>query len=97
MADGAWSYSTCRGDVQWYGVPGQGCWYYTQRFGMHFVGGIMYQVFKAYGYECGVFGPPVKDYQWLSEFSRNGIWFEGGAITDDGYVHIGNYGQTAGR
>lgn len=50
-------------------------------------------------WECGRLGPPVKVYQWLSEFAAWGQWFEGGAIfwRNGWEVALGNYGQTAGR
>lgn len=104
MADGAWSVSSCRPDVQWYGVPGAGSHVYTARYGQYWVGGGVYQKWKEWGYECGVLGPPVKAYGWIQEMNYNrgcyGQWFENGAI---GYhdrkwnVMAGNYGQTAGR
>jgi hypothetical protein len=100
VADGAWSYSTCRPDVQWYGVPGQGSHLYTVRFGQYWVGGGVYQAFAAARWECGALGPPVKAYQWLTEFGAYGQWFEGGAIfyrSGRWQVVYGNYGQTAGR
>lgn len=100
MADNAWSQSTCRGDVWWYGVPGQGTHYWTARFGQYWVGGGVYQRYAAAGYECGNLGPPVKAYQWLSEFGAYGQWFEGGAIYYSGgqwRIALGDYGQTAGR
>lgn len=45
-------------------------------------------------------GVPVKSYGWISEFSNNGQWFEGGCIVWNGsewLVKVGNWGQTAGR
>ncbi len=100
MADNAWSWSTCKPDVQWYGVPGQGSYLWTARFGTYWVGGGLYQKFAAVGYECGSLGPPVKEYQWLSEFSAWGMWFLGGAIyfkNGAWQVVYGDFGQTAGR
>ncbi len=100
MGDRFWSWSTCRPDVQWNGVPGQGCYYWTARFGQYWVGGGIYQRYAAAGFECGALGAPVKAYQWLSEFSAYGMWFEGGAIyyrNGAWQVSLGNYGQTAGR
>lgn len=100
MADNAWSQSGCRTDVWWYGVPGQGSYYWTARFGQYWVGGGVYQRFAAARYECGGLGAPVKEYQWLSEFGAYGMWFEFGAIYYSGgawRVAYGNYGQTAGR
>ncbi len=102
MADGSWSGSSCRSDVLWYGVPGQGCHYWTARFGQYWVGGGIYQRYAAADlrWECGRLGPPVKAYQWLSEFGAYGMWFEGGAIyykNGAWQVAFGNYGQTAGR
>ncbi len=100
MADGAWSWSTCNASVQWYGVPGQGCHYWTARYGQHWVGGGIYQRYAAAGWECGGLGPPVKAYQWLSEFASYGQWFLGGAIYFSGgqwRTVYGNFGQTAGR
>jgi hypothetical protein len=99
VADNAWSQSTCRGDVYWYGVPGAGSYLWTQRFGTYWVGGGVYAKFAAVGYECGGLGAPVKEYQWLSEFSAYGQWFQGGAIYYQGgwKVAWGDYGQTAGR
>ncbi len=100
MADGSWSQSTCRGDVWWWGVPGQGTHYWTARYGQYWVGGGVYQKYASVGYECGGLGAPVKPYQWLSEFGANGMWFQGGAIYYSGgqwRVAWGDYGQTAGR
>lgn len=98
MADGAWSVSGCgRNDVYWYGVPGQGCYYWTARFGQYFVGGVVFQSFRNQGYECGQLGAPVKPYQFLSEFGQNGQWFEHGAILGNGAIKPGDYGQTTGR
>jgi hypothetical protein len=100
VADGSWSQSTCRADVWWWGVPGQGTHYWTQRFGQYWVGGGVYQRYAAAGYECGNLGPPVKVYQWLSEFGAYGQWFAGGAIYFSGgqwRIAFGDYGQTAGR
>lgn len=98
-----WSQSGCsppRPDVEWYGIPGSGSYLRTDRFGTYWVGGGVYQRFASEGYECGRLGPPVKEYQWLSEFSAWGQWFEFGAIYyRNGFWHvaIGNYGQTTGR
>ncbi len=100
MADNAWSQSTCRSDVFWYGVPGAGSYLWTARFGQYWVGGGLYQKYAALGYECGGLVAPVKEYQWLSEFSAYGMWFQGGAIYYSGgawRVAWGDYGQTAGR
>ncbi len=100
MADNAWSQSVCRADTQWYGVPGQGTYYYTPRFGVHWVGGGVYQTYKSWGFECRDLGPPVKDYEWISEFGGYGQWFIGGVIVYTGgawRVYIGDWGQTANR
>lgn len=99
MADYEWSQSGCRSDVWWYGVPGAGSYQWTQRWGQYWIGGGIYQKFAALGYECGGLGPPVKEYQWLSEFGAWGMWFEGGAIyySNGWNVAWGNYGQTHGR
>ena len=100
MADNQWSQSGCRGDVWWYGVPGQGSYLWTARFGTYWVGGGVYQKFASVGYECGGLGAPVKDYQWLSEFGAYGQWFQGGAVYYSGgqwRIAWGDYGQTAGR
>ncbi len=100
MADNAWSTSTCRPDVMWYGIPGAGCHYWSQRFGQYWVGGGLYQTYAAAGFECGNLGPPVKAYQWLSEFGAFGMWFENGAIYFSGgrwRVALGSFGQTANR
>lgn len=100
MGDKFWSWSTCRPDVMWYGVPGEGSHLWTQRFGQYWVGGGVYQRFAAAGYECGPLGPPVKAYQWLSEFAAYGQWFQGGAIfykNGAWQMVTGDFGQTAGR
>lgn len=100
MADNEWSQSTCRGDVWWYGVPGSGTHYWTARFGQYFVGGGVYQKYAGAGWECGGLGPPVKAYQWLSEFAAYGQWFEGGAIYYSAgawRIAFGQYGQTTNR
>lgn len=100
MADYEWSTSGCRPDVQWYGIPGAGSYQHTDRFGTYWIGGGIYQKFAEAGYECGGLGPPVKEYQWLSEFGAWGMWFEGGAIYYSGgawRIVFGNYGQTHGR
>lgn len=81
-------------------MPGSGTHYWTQRFGQYWVGGGVYQAYAGTGWECGGLGPPVKAYQWLSEFGAYGQWFEGGAIYYSGgrwKTAFGNYGQTAGR
>lgn len=104
VGDGFWTQSGCKSDVWWYGVPGQGCWYWTQRFGQHFVGGGLYQKYASLNYECGLLGPPVKDAGWIQEMNYgkgcNGQWFFNGAIGyHDGAwnVMFGDYGQLAGR
>lgn len=101
MADGAWSWSTCKPLVQWYGVPGSGCWYATARYGQYWVGGGVWQTYAARNFECGDLGPPVKAYGWISEFGGGaGMWFENGCIIyrlGRWTVFVGNYGQTAGR
>ena len=100
MADNEWSQSTCRSDVWWYGVPGSGTHYWTQRFGQYWVGGGIYQTYAAVVWECGGLGAPVKAYQWLSEFGAYGMWFEGGAIYYSGgrwKIGWGDFGQTANR
>jgi hypothetical protein len=102
MGDNAWTTSTCRSDVMWYGVPGQGTYYWTARYGQYWVGGGLYQRYSApdIRWECGPLGAPVKEYQWLSEFSAYGMWFQFGAIyykNGAWQVAFGNYGQTAGR
>jgi hypothetical protein len=99
VADGSWSQSGCRGDVWWYGFPGQGCYYWTARFGTYWVGSPL-STYAAWQWECGQLGAPVKEYQFLSEFQAAGQWFEGGAIYFKGgswKVATGNFGQTAGR
>lgn len=100
MADNAWSQSGCDGSVWWYGVPGAGCYYWTERYGQYWVGGGIYQKYASAGYECGALGPPVKEYQWLSEFAAYGQWFLGGAIYYSNgawRMVLGQYGQTTGR
>jgi hypothetical protein len=99
VGTGYWSQSTCRSDTLWYGVPGQGTWYYTARWGQYWVGGGVYQTYARQGFECSALGPPVKDYQYLSEFASYGQWFLGGAIWFNGtwHVSLGDFGQTAGR
>lgn len=104
MADGAWSVSACDPSVQWYGVPGAGCHYWTARFGQYWVSGGVYQRYASVGFECGGLGPPVKPYGWISEMNYGrgcwGQWFFNGAIGfHDGQWHVmwGQYGQTAGR
>lgn len=101
MGDNTWTWSTCNPLVQWYGIPGSGTWYWTARFGQHWVGGGVYQTYASRQWECGQLGPPVKDYGFISEFGGGfGQWFEGGCIIfrlGAWTVYIGNYGQTAGR
>lgn len=104
MADGSWSQSSCRADVFWWGVPGSGCHYWTQRFGQYWVGGGVYQKYASLGWECGVLGPPVRAYGWVAEMNYGrgayGQWFQNGAIGyHDGQWNLmaGDYGQTAGR
>lgn len=100
MADGSWSQSTCRGDVWWWGVPGEGTHYWTQRFGQYWVGGGVYQTYAGANWECGGLGPPVKSYGWMTEFGAWGQWMEGGAIyfaSGAWRVRYGDFGQTAGR
>lgn len=105
MADYGWSWSTCRGDVQWYGIPGSGCYYWTARFGQHWVGGTVYQWFAWYGYECpGGLGPPINPYGDMDGFAGGGMgqWFENGCImyryaTGRWTVYFGQYGQLNGR
>lgn len=102
MADNAWGPSGCqpnRPDVWYYGVPGQGCWYWTARFGQHWVGSPL-GTYGRWNWECGALGPPVKDFEFLSEFGAAGQWFQSGAIyfkNGAWKVAIGDYGQTAGR
>ncbi len=100
MGDNAWSWSTCNPAVQWYGVPGAGSYYWTQRYGQYWVGGGVYQRYASAGFECGGLGAPVKEYQWLSEFAAYGMWFQFGAIYYQGgswKIAFGDWGQTAGR
>ncbi len=100
MGDRSWTWSTCNPQVQWYGIPGQGTYYWTARFGTYWVGGGVYQRYASANWECGSLGAPVKEYQWLSEFGAYGQWFEFGAIYYSGgawRVAYGDYGQTAGR
>lgn len=100
MADGSWSASGCRPDVWWYGYPGQGSYYWTQRWGQYWVSGGVHVKYGQVAYECGMLGAPVKAYGWISEFSTNGQWFEGGCIVwqdRDWKVKVGSFGQTAGR
>jgi hypothetical protein len=100
VADNEWSQSGCRPEVWWYGIPGAGSYLWTQRFGTYWVGGGVYQKYASVGYECGGLIAPVKEYQWLGEFSAYGMWFQGGAIYYSGgqwRIAWGDYGQTAGR
>lgn len=100
MANGAWSVSGCRGDVWWYGYPGQGSYYWTQRWGQYWVSGAIHTKYSQVLYECGMLGVAVKNYGWISEFNNNGQWFEGGCIVwqnGEYVIKVGNYGQTAGR
>lgn len=81
-------------------MPGEGCHYWTARYGQYWVGGGVYQKYREWNWECGNLGPPVKPYDWLSEFGAYGQWFEGGAIYYSNgawRVALGDYGQTAGR
>ncbi len=102
MADGSWSQSGCqpsRPDVWWFGFPGQGCYYWTFRFGQHWVGSNL-ALYAAWNHECGQLGPPVKDFEFLTEFGAAGQWFEHGAMYfkfGTWHVVIADYGQTAGR
>lgn len=105
MATNEWSVSTCRGDVWWYGVPGSGTHYWTQRFGQYWVSGGVYQRYSQsdLNFECK-FGPPVKAYGWIQEMNYGkgcyGQWFQNGAIGyHDGQWNVmwGDYGQTTGR
>ncbi len=93
MGDNAWSWSTCNPAVQWYGVPGAGSYYWTQRYGQYWVGGGVYQRYASAGFECGGLGAPVKEYQWLSEFAAYGMWFQFGAI----YYQGGSWKIAFGR
>lgn len=102
MANGSWSFSSCRPDVQWYGVPGSGCWYYCPRFGQFWVSGGIHVKYGQVLYECGMLGAPCKNYiTSVGEFGGvPGQWFEGGAIIlQNGVwvVKVGNWGQTGGR
>lgn len=102
MGDGYWSQSGCnvngntRPDVWWYGVPGQGSWYWrpgNANPGPYFVGGPIYANFAVGGYECGGAGAPTAPeifctgmaYTYLSSQR-----FEGGSfvVTLD---HVGHY------
>lgn len=103
MANGSWSASTCKPEVWWYGVPGQGSWYWTQRYGQYWVSQT-WAKYRDWGFECGTLGPPVKDYGWIAEMNYGkgceGQWFLGGAIGwHDGRWNVmaGSYGQVAGR
>ena len=100
MGERFWSTSNCRPDVWWYGISGQGCWYWTARFGQYWVSGGVHQKYSQVAYECGMLGVPVKSYGWISEFGNNGQWFEGGCIVWSGtqwVIKVGDWGQTAGR
>ncbi len=100
MAERAWSQSGCRADIWWYGINGQGCWYWTQRYGQYWVSGGLHQKYGQVAYECGMLGVPVKSYGWISEFGGNGQWFVGGCIVwmnGQWVIKVGNWGQTAGR
>lgn len=90
MGDHYWSQSGCHGpvyqdrpDVWWYGIPGQGSWYYrpgaSYGAGPWFVSGPVYQNFAAGGYECGGAGAPT-DYEHLCSSGQISSWqrFEGG-------------------
>lgn len=110
MADGAWSQSGCSGpvyesrpDVWWYGIPGQGCWYWTAVYGQWFVTGSIYANFASGGWECGNAGPPVGPMircrnNPLSRYQQD---FEGGKFWTDStgtvahYAH-GNHNVCAG-
>jgi hypothetical protein len=101
MADNAWSQSTCRGTVWWYGVPGQGCWFWTAKWGYVWVSGAVYQKYAQVGYECLSMGAPVKPEGWMTEFDNpllvgwgtNGQWFQGGAIHSSGPLYVASYGN----
>jgi hypothetical protein len=95
-----WSTDPCRPDVYWYGISGQGCWYWTQRFGQYWVSGGIHQKYGQVLYQCGMLGTPVKTAGFLSEFNAQGQWFEGGAIYWNGrewVIFVGDKGQTYGR
>lgn len=63
--DNSWTFSSCRSDVSWYGVPGVGSWIFTAADQnptggtYHWLDGPWYQVFAAHGYECGDLGRPI--------------------------------------
>lgn len=108
VADYAWSRGTCQPqpdeEFWWYGLPGQGTWVWTARFGQYWVGGTIYQLWQAQGYECGGMGTAVKSassdfyLQWPG--GSDGQWFKGGAIVrinGTWQYRWGDYGQYAGR
>jgi hypothetical protein len=108
LGDYYWSVSGCccptRPDVEWKGYPGSGSYYRTDRFGTYWVGGGVHSTYASHNYECGTdsvrIGPPVKEYQWLSEFGAYGQWFESGVIyyrNGAWRIEAGDWGQTAGR
>ena len=105
MGERFWSVSDCRPDIWWYGISGQGCWYWTQRFGQYWVSGGIHIKYGQVAYECGMLGVPVKPAGKIGEFgNNNGQWFEGGCIVwnlQNGIwqwvIKVGDWGQTAGR
>lgn len=54
MGERFWSTSNCRPDVWWYGISGQGCWYWTARFGQYWVSGGVHQKYSQVAYEWGI-------------------------------------------
>lgn len=66
---------------------------------MHWVGST-WATYAAWSFECGQLGPPVKDFEFLTEFASAGQWFLGGAIyfkNGAWHVAVGDFGQTANR
>lgn len=99
FGNGFWS-TGCRSDVEWYGFPGQGSYYRWNGGPAWWVGGGIWAAFRDQGFECGLLGPPVGEYKWISEMNYGrgcfGQWFANGAIGyHDGAWRImyGYYGQ----
>ena len=82
MGDGFWSAAGEQGE--YYGIPGQGCWYRRNGGPAYWVTGGVHQLYSQTGYEGGPLGLPTSNFdsdRGVQTFEGGAIWWDGGKFT----------------
>lgn len=80
MGDGHWSDTAGHPEGEYYGEPGEGCWYRKKGGPSFWVTGGVHELYGRLGYEGGLLGMPVSNFDPETGTQR----FEHGVIYWDG-------------